>query len=91
MGQQKLLHVSGEKMGLFLEILGALYLLVFGLRVCITLGHTYEAMRDIIDEDPEDWKRQTFREKLLAFLLCAISQWFILPIMWTGDLVKGID
>lgn len=74
-------------MGLFLEILGAFYLLAFGLRVCITLGHTYESIQEAIAEDPEEWKKQSFYDKLLVVALCAISTWLILPVMWFGSKV----
>lgn len=78
-------------MSLFLEILGAFYLLAFGFKLCVALGRAYEAVRDVADEDRQAWNNLRWYKKLQAFVECVILEWVMLPMFWLGDRVKGLD
>jgi hypothetical protein len=70
------------------EIIGVVYVLALAWRMCVTIGHAIEHMRDVRDEDLEAWNALGWTEKLQIYVECVIGLWFLLPVMWVTKHIK---
>jgi hypothetical protein len=70
------------------EIIGVFYVFALCWRMCVTLGHAMEHMRDVRDEDLDAWQLLGLTEKLRIYMECVIGLWFLLPVMWVTKHIK---